>query len=81
MRCPFCSFNEDKVIDSRTAKDSSVIRRRRECLACNRRFNTFERIEINLPMIIKRDLSRAAYDRQKVESGIRKACSYMKRLS
>jgi len=74
MRCPFCSFNEDKVIDSRTAKDSSVIRRRRECLSCNRRFNTFERVEINLPMIIKRDLSRVAYDRNKVESGIRKAC-------
>jgi transcriptional repressor NrdR len=74
MRCPFCSFNEDKVIDSRTAKDSSVIRRRRECLSCNRRFNTFERVEINLPMIIKRDSSRVAYDRHKVESGIRKAC-------
>ena len=74
MRCPFCSFTEDKVIETRATKDSSVIRRRRECLSCNRRFNTFERIEINLPMVIKRDLSRAAYDRQKVENGILKAC-------
>jgi transcriptional repressor NrdR len=74
MKCPFCSFTEDKVIETRAAKDSSIIRRRRECLSCNRRFNTFERIEINLPMVIKRDLSRAAYDRQKVENGILKAC-------
>ncbi|MCK5680091.1 transcriptional repressor NrdR [bacterium] len=74
MKCPFCSFSEDKVIDSRTAKDSSVIRRRRECLSCNKRFNTFERVEVNLPMIIKRDQSRTAYDRHKVESGILKAC-------
>jgi transcriptional repressor NrdR len=74
MRCPFCSFTEDKVIDSRTTKDARIIRRRRECLSCNRRFNTFERVEINLPMVIKRDQSRAAYDRHKVESGILKAC-------
>lgn len=74
MRCPFCSFTEDKVIDSRTTKDSSVIRRRRECLSCNKRFNTFERVEINLPMVIKRDQSRVSYDRHKVESGILKAC-------
>jgi len=74
MRCPFCSFTEDKVIETRATKDASAIRRRRQCLSCNRRFNTFERIEINLPMVIKRDLSRAAYDRQKVENGILKAC-------
>jgi len=74
MRCPFCNFTEDKVIDSRTAKDSSIIRRRRECLSCNKRFSTIERVEINLPMVIKRDSSRAGYDRHKVEKGILKAC-------
>ncbi len=74
MKCPFCSFLEDKVIDSRTAKDQSAIRRRRECLSCNKRFTTFERVEINLPLIIKQDQSREAYDRHKVENGIRKAC-------
>lgn len=74
MKCPFCGFPEDKVIDSRIAKDQSAIRRRRECLSCNRRFTTFERVEINLPLVIKRDQGRVAYDRQKVENGIRKAC-------
>ncbi|MBN2810199.1 MAG: transcriptional repressor NrdR [Deltaproteobacteria bacterium] len=74
MKCPFCSFPEDKVIDSRIAKDHSAIRRRRECLSCNRRFTTFERIEISLPLVIKQDQSREAYDRHKVENGIRKAC-------
>jgi len=74
MKCPFCSFLEDKVIDSRIAKDQSAIRRRRECLSCNKRFTTFERIEINLPLVIKQDQSREAYDRHKVENGLRKAC-------
>ncbi len=74
MKCPFRGFPEDKVIDSRIAKDQSAIRRRRECLSCNRRFTTFERVEINLPLVIKRDQGRVAYDRQKVENGIRKAC-------
>ncbi len=74
MKCPFCSFPEDKVIDSRLAKDQSAIRRRRECLSCNKRFTTFERIEINLPLVIKHDQSREAYNRHKVENGIRKAC-------
>ncbi len=74
MKCPFCSFPEDKVIDSRIAKDQSAIRRRRECLSCNKRFTTFERVEINLPLVIKQDQSREAYDRHKVENGLRKAC-------
>ncbi|MEA1921948.1 MAG: transcriptional regulator NrdR [Pseudomonadota bacterium] len=74
MKCPFCGFPEDKVIDSRIAKDQSAIRRRRECLSCNKRFTTFERVEINLPLVIKRDQSRAPYDRYKVENGVRKAC-------
>ena len=74
MKCPLCGFPEDKVIDSRIAKDQSAIRRRRECLSCNKRFTTFERVEINLPLVIKRDQSRAPYDRYKVENGVRKAC-------
>jgi transcriptional repressor NrdR len=74
MKCPFCGFPEDKVIDSRIAKDQSAIRRRRECLSCNKRFTTFERVEISLPLVIKRDQSRAPYDRHKVENGVRKAC-------
>ncbi|MCD6292606.1 MAG: transcriptional repressor NrdR [Deltaproteobacteria bacterium] len=74
MKCPFCGFTEDKVIDSRNAKDQGAIRRRRECLSCNKRFTTFERVEISLPLVIKRDQSRAPYDRLKVENGVRKAC-------
>lgn len=74
MKCPFCSFLEDKVIDSRLSKDQTTIRRRRECLSCGKRFTTFEKIEINLPLIIKRDGRREAYDRKKVELGLQKAC-------
>ncbi len=74
MKCPFCGFLEDKVIDSRLSRDHSAIRRRRQCLSCNRRFTTFERIEVSLPVIIKRNLNREPYNRDKVESGIHKAC-------
>lgn len=74
MKCPFCGFLEDKVIDSRLSKDHSAIRRRRECLSCNKRFTTFERVEINLPMVIKRDQSREPFNRAKVENGLHKAC-------
>jgi len=74
MKCPFCSFLEDKVIDSRLSKDQTTIRRRRECLSCGKRFTTFEKIEINLPLIIKRDGRREAYGRGKVELGLKKAC-------
>ncbi len=74
MKCPFCGFLEDKVIDSRIARDHSAIRRRRECLSCNKRFTTFERVEINLPMIIKRNQNREPYNRGKVEKGLHKAC-------
>jgi transcriptional repressor NrdR len=74
MKCPFCSFLEDKVIDSRLSKDQTTIRRRRECLSCGKRFTTFEKIEINLPLIIKRDGRREAYARRKVELGLKKAC-------
>ena len=74
MKCPFCSFLEDKVIDSRLSKDQTTIRRRRECLSCGKRFTTFEKIEINLPLVIKRDGRREAYTREKVELGLKKAC-------
>ncbi|MBW1646256.1 MAG: transcriptional repressor NrdR [Deltaproteobacteria bacterium] len=74
MKCPFCGFLEDKVIDSRLSKDQSTIRRRRECLSCGKRFTTFENIEISIPMIVKRDGRRETYDRQKVTVGIQKAC-------
>jgi len=74
MRCPFCKEENDKVIDSRSSNEGMMIRRRRECEACNRRYTTYERIEEVPLYIIKKDLRREQYDRQKVLSGIRKAC-------
>ena len=74
MRCPFCSHTEDKVVDSRMAKEGEAIRRRRECLGCKRRFTTYERVDEVLPMIIKKDGSREPFDRAKVLAGLRKAC-------
>lgn len=74
MRCPFCTQNQDRVIDSRTTKEGDVIRRRRECESCGRRFTTYERVEEVMPLIIKKDGSREPYDRQKVISGLLKAC-------
>jgi len=74
MKCPYCGFLEDKVIDSRLSKDQCTIRRRRECLSCGKRFTTFEHIEISVPMIVKRDGRRETYDRQKVALGLQKAC-------
>ena len=74
MKCPFCSFVDTKVIDSRPDKDSSAIRRRRECESCSRRFTTHERIEEVLPMILKKDGRRESYDRGKVIGGMKKAC-------
>ncbi|HOE68661.1 MAG TPA: transcriptional regulator NrdR [Candidatus Omnitrophota bacterium] len=74
MRCPFCKQDSDKVVDSRSANEGEVIRRRRECTACGKRFTTYERVE-EIPMfIVKKDQRREAYDRQKVLSGIYKAC-------
>jgi transcriptional repressor NrdR len=74
MRCPYCKKDSDKVIDSRAANEGEVIRRRRECTACSKRFTTYERVE-EIPMfIVKKDQRREAYDRQKVLSGIHKAC-------
>lgn len=74
MRCPFCSENQDRVIDSRMTKEADVIRRRRECESCLRRFTTYERVEEIMPLIIKKDGSREPYNRQKVVAGLTKAC-------
>jgi len=74
VRCPFCSHTEDKVVDSRMAKEGEAIRRRRECLGCKRRFTTYERVDEVLPMIIKKDGRREPFDRAKVLAGLRKAC-------
>lgn len=74
MRCPFCKKENDKVIDSRSSNDGMVIRRRRECEVCSRRYTTYERIE-EIPLyVIKKDQRRALYERSKVLSGVHKAC-------
>jgi transcriptional repressor NrdR len=74
MNCPFCGFKEDRVIDSRESKEGDVIRRRRECLQCLRRFTTYERIDEVPQMVVKKDGRREKFDRQKVLSGLLKAC-------
>lgn len=74
MRCPFCGENQDRVIDSRMTKEADVIRRRRECEKCLRRFTTYERVEEIMPLIVKKDGSREPYDRQKLVTGLKKAC-------
>ena len=74
MKCPFCGFLESKVIDSRPAEEGSTIRRRRECLACQKRFTTYEIIE-HLPLVVvKRDGSRQTFDRVKLINGMVRAC-------
>lgn len=74
MRCPFCSFEESKVIDSRSADDGERIRRRRECLKCGKRFTTHEVIETVPLIVVKRDKSREVFDRNKLTAGILRAC-------
>ncbi|HSQ52050.1 MAG TPA: transcriptional regulator NrdR [Nitrospiraceae bacterium] len=74
MKCPFCDELEDKVVDSRMAKEGEVIRRRRECLGCKRRYTTYERVEEILPMVIKKDGRRESFDRTKILAGLKKAC-------
>jgi len=74
MKCPFCGEIDNKVIDSRLSKDGDVIRRRRECLVCSRRFTTYEHIEEIPVMLIKKDGRREAFSREKLRSGIQKAC-------
>lgn len=74
MTCPFCGHREDKVIDSRESKEADVVRRRRECLACERRFTTYERIDEIPYMVIKKGGRREKFERQKVLNGLLKAC-------
>jgi len=74
MKCPFCGEIDNKVIDSRLSKDGNVIRRRRECIICSRRFTTYEHIEEIPVMIIKKDGRREVFSREKVRSGLQKAC-------
>ncbi len=73
MKCPFCGHQEDKVMDSRPSKGGAAIRRRRECLKCEKRFTTYEQIEEILPMVVKRDGRREPFDRLKIVAGVRKA--------
>ncbi len=74
MRCPFCNSEDTKVIDSRPADEQNAIRRRRECISCNKRFTTYERLEAFPMMVVKKDETREQYDRQKAEKGILLAC-------
>jgi len=74
VKCPFCDELEDKVVDSRMAKEGEVIRRRRECLGCKRRYTTYERVEEILPMVVKKDGRRESFDRAKILAGLKKAC-------
>ena len=74
MRCPFCKQDNDKVVDSRSSADAMSIRRRRECLACKRRYTTYETIEEGAIRVVKKDGSREPYDRAKLLSGAHRAC-------
>lgn len=74
MKCPFCGFINDKVVDSRESKEGESIRRRRECLKCEKRFTTYERIDEIPYMVIKKDGRREKFDRQKVLNGLLRAC-------
>jgi len=74
MKCPFCGYKEDKVVDSRATQDEMAIRRRRECLRCSKRFTTYEYIEESALMVIKKDGKRQPFDRKKILNGIMKAC-------
>ena len=74
MKCPFCQHLEDKVVDSRESKEGEVIRRRRECLSCGKRFTSYERIDQIPHLVVKKDGRREPFDREKVLSGLLKAC-------
>lgn len=74
MKCPFCGETKNKVIDSRLSKDARMIRRRRECLNCEKRFTTYERVEAVLPMVVKKDGRREPFNHEKIRAGIQKAC-------
>jgi transcriptional repressor NrdR len=74
MKCPYCSAPDTKVLDSRNSEEGSVIRRRRKCESCQKRFTTFETIELSMPMVIKRDGRREPYNKEKINHGIQKSC-------
>jgi len=74
MKCPYCGHLDNRVVDSRLNKDYTITRRRRSCEACERRFTTYERLEVTMPMLIKKDGRREAWDRLKVVEGMKKAC-------
>jgi transcriptional repressor NrdR len=74
VKCPFCSHLEDKVVDSRESKEGEVIRRRRECLGCGKRFTSYERIDQIPHLVVKKDGRRERFDREKVMAGLLKAC-------
>ncbi|HEX2954486.1 MAG TPA: transcriptional regulator NrdR [Bacillota bacterium] len=74
MHCPYCGYPESKVVDSRASDEGSAIRRRRECLSCERRFTTYERVEEAPLVVVKRDGRREPFDRQKIMNGLLKAC-------
>jgi transcriptional repressor NrdR len=74
MKCPFCAHMEDKVVDSRESKEGEVIRRRRECLSCGKRFTSYERIDQIPHMVVKKDGRRERFDREKVLAGLQRAC-------
>ena len=74
MKCPFCTHDDTRVVDSRLGKEGNNIRRRRECIDCERRFTTYERVEETLPLVIKKDGRREPFDRLKIISGIQRAC-------
>ena len=74
MKCPFCSHDDTRVVDSRLGKEGNNIRRRRECVACERRFTTYERVEETLPLVVKKDGRREVFDRQKIIAGMQRAC-------
>ncbi|GAA0085462.1 transcriptional regulator NrdR [Clostridium sp. MB05] len=74
MRCPFCLFEESKVVDSRSTDDNTTIRRRRECLSCNKRYTTYEKVEDIPILVVKRDLTRENFNKEKIINGLIIAC-------
>src|SRR5579863_10697875 len=74
MRCPFCRKRGNRVVDSRLSSDGAMIRRRRMCTACKRRFTTYERVEESAPMVVKKDGRREPFDRAKIVAGLKRAC-------
>ncbi|ERK30619.1 MULTISPECIES: transcriptional regulator NrdR [Clostridium] len=74
MRCPYCSYEESKVVDSRSTEDFTAIRRRRECLSCGKRYTTYEKVEDIPILVIKKDMNREIFSKEKIVSGLIKAC-------